>query len=103
MDMLSQGLGVYHMANRNTSVSKYPEDACSGTTACRHLPAIFPIQISRELTFKGYCISRFVAAIMAISALARRTRRGAPPCKLAALVKIVCDRVRTLLPAAEES
>ena len=25
--MLSKGLGVYHMANQNTSIGKYPEDA----------------------------------------------------------------------------
>jgi hypothetical protein len=28
--MLSQGLGVYYMANQNTSIGKYPEDAHSG-------------------------------------------------------------------------
>ena len=29
--MLSQGLGVYHMANQNTRIGNYPEDARSGT------------------------------------------------------------------------
>ena len=40
MDMLSQGLGVYHMATQNTSIGKCPGDACSGTTAWRHFPAM---------------------------------------------------------------
>jgi hypothetical protein len=45
--MLTQGLGVYHMANQNTSIGKYPEDAGSGTTTSskrwRRFVEILPI------------------------------------------------------------
>jgi|SRR5712691_650489 len=48
--MLSQGLGVYHMANQNTSIGKYPEDARSGTNGelqtLTAVPNDFSIQIS---------------------------------------------------------
>ena len=40
---------------------------------------------------------------MAISHSHRERERARPHCELAALVKIGCDLVRTLLPAAEES
>ena len=78
MDMLSQGLGVYHMANENTSIGKYPVDARSSTTARRHFPVIFPFQTSRELTFKDYYVDRLCRSNYGNLSLAPRTRTGAP-------------------------
>jgi len=48
--MFSQGLGVYYMANQNTSIGKYPEDVRSGTNGelqtLTAVPNDFSIQIS---------------------------------------------------------